>query len=48
MPMGFWNADQPGISTPSEGWMGELLAAQEAGGDLPPHESNQTLPACPR
>ena len=48
--MGFWDYTAKGISTPSDKWMGELLAAQKAGGDLPPHESSQraaTLPDPP-
>jgi len=32
-PMGFWKATQGGISTPSDKWMREELAAQEAGKD---------------
>jgi hypothetical protein len=39
-PMGFWNYPAPGIGTPSAQWMGELLKAQQAGGDLPPHPSS--------
>lgn len=30
-PIGFWDHPTPGIGTPSEKWMGELLAAQKAG-----------------
>ncbi len=37
-PMGFWNHTARGIRTPSAQWMGELLAAQQAGNDLPPHD----------
>ncbi len=40
-PMGFWNYPIQGISTPSDAWMQELLAAQQKGNDLPPHEANQ-------
>ena len=40
-PLGFWNYPAPGISTPSAKWMGDLLAAQEKGGDLPPDEPSQ-------
>ncbi len=40
--MGFWDYTSiKGIGTPSDVWMGELLSAQRAGGDLPPHESSQ-------
>ena len=39
-PMGFWDTIAKGISTPSLQWMGELLEAQQAGGDLEPHESS--------
>jgi len=38
--MGFWEHPTRGIPTPSAEWMPALLAAQEAGGDLPPHESS--------
>ena len=38
--MGFWDYDKGGISTPSAAWMSELLAAQQAGKDLPPHRSS--------
>jgi arylsulfatase A-like enzyme len=49
-PMGFWDYPAKGISTPSAKWMAELLQAQKAGGDLPPHVSSQQaaeLPAPP-
>ena len=49
-PMGFWDFRAPGIGTPSKKWMGELLAAQQDGRDLPPHPSSQKaaeLPAEP-
>ena len=49
-PMGFWDYPVPGISTPSAKWMGDLLQAQQDGGDLDPHESSQRaaqLPAPP-
>ena len=39
-PMGFWDFTARGISTPSAQWMGDLLKAQQAGGDLEPHESS--------
>ncbi len=39
--MGFWDYTANGISTPSDAWMGELLKAQQAGNDLPPHPSSQ-------
>ncbi len=32
-PMGFWKSTQSGISTPSDRWMREELAAQQAGKD---------------
>ncbi len=38
--MGFWDYAIDGIGTPSAQWMSELLAAQKAGEDLPPHESS--------
>jgi len=37
-PMGFWDYAIRGVRTPSAQWMGELLAAQQNGRDLPPHE----------
>jgi arylsulfatase A-like enzyme len=40
-PMGFWDFTAKGIGTPSDAWMGELLKAQAAGKDLPPHPSSQ-------
>lgn len=46
-PMGFWDFPKPGISTPSAQWMGDLLAAQKAGGDLPPHTSSQNAAKLP-
>ncbi len=39
-PIGFWDHTAPGISTPSAEWMGELLTAQQAGGDLPPNAAS--------
>jgi arylsulfatase A-like enzyme len=39
-PMGFWDYPIAGIGTPSAKWMGELLQAQQSGGDLEPHESS--------
>lgn len=45
--MGFWDYATTGIRTPSADWMGELLEAQEAGGDLPPHESSQQAAELP-
>ncbi len=39
-PMGFWDYRAGGISTPSAKWMADLLAAQQAGEDLAPHESS--------
>jgi len=46
-PMGFWDYAAGGISTPSAKWMGDLLTAQQAGGDLPPHESSQRAAQLP-
>lgn len=40
-PIGFWDYTARGIGTPSAQWMGDLLKAQQAGGDLPAHESSQ-------
>lgn len=45
--MGFWDASQPGIGTPSAGWMGDLLKAQQAGGDLEPHPSSAAAAKLP-
>ncbi len=45
--MGFWNYPIGGISTPSAKWMRELLEAQQAGGDLQPHESSQRAAQLP-
>jgi len=39
-PIGFWDYTARGIRTPSAEWMGKLLAAQKAGGDLPPDETS--------
>ncbi len=39
-PMGFWDYPIHGIGTPSDQWMNELFEAQQAGKDLPPHESS--------
>ncbi len=47
-PMGFWNTRDRGISTPSAKWMGELLAAQKQGQDLPPHVSSRQAGQLPR
>ena len=46
-PMGFWDYPVRGISTPSAKWMGDLLAAQRNGGDLPPHVSSQKAAELP-
>jgi arylsulfatase A-like enzyme len=46
--MGFWDYRASGIGTPSAAWMGELLKAQQAGGDLPPHESSQQAAQLPQ
>lgn len=45
--MGFWHSLMKGISTPSDAWMSELLAAQAKGGDLPPHESSARVRELP-
>jgi arylsulfatase A-like enzyme len=46
-PMAFWDYTIGGIGTPSEAWMGELLQAQQAGGDLPAHEASQKAAQLP-
>jgi hypothetical protein len=46
--MGFWDYPIGGISTPSAAWMGDLLKAQQAGGDLPPHVSSQNAARLPQ
>jgi arylsulfatase A-like enzyme len=46
-PMGFWDYRAGGIGTPSAKWMAELLAAQQDGGDLEPHESSQRAAELP-
>lgn len=46
-PMGFWDYTIRGISTPSAAWMADLLKAQQAGGDLEPHESSQNAARLP-
>ncbi len=46
-PMGFWDYTARGISTPSAQWMGELLKAQQNGGDLDPHPSSQNAAKLP-
>lgn len=38
--MGFWDTISKGVSTPSDQWMNELLAAQAAGKELPPHPTS--------
>jgi arylsulfatase A-like enzyme len=45
--MGFWDYPAKGIGTPSAAWMAELLAAQQAGGDLPPHPSSAAAAQLP-
>lgn len=39
-PMGFWDFSAKGIGTPSAKWMGDLLKAQQDGGDLAAHPSS--------
>lgn len=46
--MGFWDYPIRGIGTPSAKWMGDLLKAQQAGGDLEPHESSQQAAELPK
>ncbi|WP_417747809.1 sulfatase-like hydrolase/transferase [Rosistilla oblonga] len=46
-PMGFWNYAIKGIITPSAAWMGELFAAQQAGGDLPPDPASANVATLP-
>jgi len=46
-PLGFWDMSIRGIGTPSAAWMAELLEAQQAGGDLPPHPSSQRAAELP-
>ncbi|MEX0939124.1 MAG: sulfatase-like hydrolase/transferase [Pirellulales bacterium] len=46
-PMGFWDYRIGGISTPSAQWMGELLAAQQQGRDLPPYEASRRAAELP-
>jgi arylsulfatase A-like enzyme len=46
-PIGFWDHTAKGISTPSAEWMGQLLAAQQAGGDLPPNEASAAAAELP-
>jgi arylsulfatase A-like enzyme len=46
-PMGFWDYRISGIGTPSARWMGELLEAQQAGGDLEPHPSSRRAARLP-
>lgn len=45
--MGFWDYTAPGIGTPSAAWMADLWKAQQAGGDLAPHESSQRAAELP-
>ncbi len=47
-PMGFWDYAIGGIRTPSADWMAELLAAQQAGGDLEPHEASRRAAELPQ
>lgn len=46
-PMGFWDYTIAGIGTPSAQLMGELLKAQQEGGDLPAAESSQLAATLP-
>lgn len=45
--MGFWDYVASGIGTPSASWMADLFKAQQAGGDLPAHESSQKAAELP-
>lgn len=47
VPMGFWDYPAKGIGTPSEKWMRELWAAQQAGEDLPPHPTSANAAKLP-
>jgi arylsulfatase A-like enzyme len=47
-PLGFWSYPIRGIRTPSAAWMAELLKSQQAGGDLPPHESSLRAAQLPK
>lgn len=46
--MGFWDYSAKGISTPSAAWMADLWKAQQAGGDLAPHQSSQRAAELPK
>ncbi len=46
-PMGFWDYQIASIRTPSAEWMGELLAAQQNGGDLEPYEASRRAAELP-
>ncbi len=46
-PIGFWDTNRRGISTPSARWMSELLEAQGKGRDLPPHQSSLDAASLP-
>ena len=46
-PMGFWDYRIGGISTPSAQWMGALLKAQQAGGDLEPYPASRQAAETP-
>lgn len=46
-PMGFWDYNIKGISTPSAKWMSELLEAQESGEEPAPHPSSQNAAKLP-
>ncbi len=47
-PIGFWDYPQPGISTPSAKWMGDLLKAQTKGEDLPANKASQNAAQLPK
>ena len=46
--MGFWDYNIKGIGTPSEKWMTELYAAQQAGGDLDANEESLNAAKLPQ
>ena len=47
-PIGFWDYPARGIGVPSADWMGKLLKAQNAGGDLEPYEASRRAAQLPK
>ena len=47
-PIGFWDYPARGIGVPSADWMGKLLKAQKAGGDLEPYEASRQAAELPK